>query len=389
MEFEIRIERIVPNGYGIGFSDGQTVFVPLSAPGDLLKVRPREKRGAILFAEIVEIIEKSPKRIDAPCRHFGKCGGCDFQHMDYETQLESKVAIISDCFRRLGRLELDVPIEVVPSPDRFGYRARSEWHYDAYRRRFGFYRRLTRDVIDMEECPVLVDELNAEMKRIRSAIDWDDLGDSNAGVLSAASEGKVSTYSREFIEPMEELCFHAAGETYFYDARTFFQANHLLIGKLIELAIGDRTGAAACELYSGSGLFTIPLARRFERVASSETDERAVSYARKNIERARIENVSVDLADSAEWLAEIPEDAGAFDLLLLDPPRAGAQKKITDQILRLKPREISYVSCEPSTLARDLGELCRGGYRIDKVTAVDMFPQTHHVETVVALSRNE
>lgn len=385
MEFQIRIERIVPNGYGIGFSEGQTVFVPLSAPGDLLKVRPREKRGAILFAEIVEILEKSPVRIDAPCQHFGKCGGCDFQHMNYETQLESKVAIISDCFRRLGRLELETPIEVVPSPDQFAYRARVEWHYDSFRRRFGFYRRLTRDVIDMESCPVLADDLNAEMKRIRSGMDWDDL-DSDGGVLSASSEGKVSTYSPEFIEPLEELSFHANGETYFYDARTFFQANHLLIGKLIDLAIGVRTGEAACELYSGSGLFTIPLARRFARVASSETDDRAVSYARKNIEHARIENVSLDIADSAEWLTEIPESAGEFDLLLLDPPRAGAQKKVTDQILRLKPREISYVSCEPSTLARDLGELCRGGYKIDKVTAVDMFPQTHHVETVVALS---
>ena len=385
MEFQIRIERIVPNGYGIGFSEGQTVFVPLSAPGDLLKVRPREKRGAILFAEIVEILEKSPVRIDAPCQHFGKCGGCDFQHMNYETQLESKVAIISDCFRRLGRLELETPIEVVPSPDQFAYRARVEWHYDSFRRRFGFYRRLTRDVIDMESCPVLADDLNAEMKRIRSGMDWDDL-DSDGGVLSASSEGKVSTYSPEFIEPLEELSFHANGETYFYDARTFFQANHLLIGKLIDLAIGDRTGEAACELYSGSGLFTIPLARRFARVASSETDDRAVSYARKNIEHARIENVSLDIADSAEWLTEIPESAGEFDLLLLDPPRAGAQKQVTDQIVRLKPREISYVSCEPSTLARDLGELCRGGYKIDKVTAVDMFPQTHHVETVVALS---
>jgi 23S rRNA (uracil1939-C5)-methyltransferase len=387
MEFEIRIERIVPNGYGIGFSEGQTVFVPLSAPGDLLKVRPREKRGAILFAEIVEILEKSPVRIDAPCQHFGKCGGCDFQHMNYETQLESKAAIIADCFRRLGRLELEVPIEVVPSPDQFAYRARVEWHYDSFRRRFGFYRRLTRDVIDMDGCPVLTDGLNAEMKRIRSAMEWDDL-ESGGGVLSASSGGKVSTYSPEFIEPMEELSFQTNGETFFYDARTFFQANHLLIGKLIELAIGDRTGGAACELYSGSGLFTIPLARKFARVASSETDERAVSFARKNIEHARIENVSLDVADSAEWLAEIPEAAGEFDLLLLDPPRAGAQKKVTDQILRLKPKEISYVSCEPSTLARDLGELCRGGYKIDKVTAVDMFPQTHHVETVVALSLN-
>ncbi len=385
MEFEIRIERIVPNGYGIGFFEGQTVFVPLSAPGDLLKVRPREKRGAILFAEIVEKLEKSPVRIDAPCQHFGKCGGCDFQHMNYETQLESKVAIISDCLRRLGRLELEAPIEIVPSPEQFGYRARVEWHYDSFRRRFGFYRRLTRDVIDMDGCPVLTDGLNTEMKRIRSAMEWDDL-ESGGGVLSASSGGKVSTYSPEFIEPMEELSFQTNGETFFYDARTFFQANHLLIGKLIELAIGDRIGGAACELYSGSGLFTIPLARKFARVVSSETDERAVSFARKNIEHARIENVSLDVADSAEWLAEIPESAGRFDLLLLDPPRAGAQKKVTDQILRLRPREISYVSCEPSTLARDLGELSRGGYRIDKVTAVDMFPQTHHVETVVALS---
>lgn len=387
MEFQIKIERIVPNGYGIGFSEGQTVFVPLSAPGDVLKVRPREKRGAILFAEIVEVIESSSLRIEAPCKHFGKCGGCDFQHMKYETQLESKVAIISDCFRRLGKLELEIPIDVVPSPSQFGYRARSEWHYDSFRRRFGFYRRVSRDVIDMEGCPVLVDELKTEMARIRANIDWEDLDGANGGVLSASSEGKVSTYSRELIEPMEELTFHANGETYFYDARTFFQANHLLIGKLIELAIGDRTGEAACELYSGSGLFTIPLARRFKKVAASETDERAVSFGRKNIEHARIENVSLDIADSAEWLSEIPEEAGDFDLLLLDPPRAGAQKKVTDQILRLKPKEISYVSCEPSTLARDLGELCRGGYRIDKVTAVDMFPQTHHVETVVALKR--
>ena len=188
------------------------------------------------------------------------------------------------------------------------------------------------------------------------------------------------------MEPTEEISFTVGGERYFYDADTFFQSNPFLIESLIDAALKDAGGKTAVDLYSGVGLFTVPLARRFERVFGVEGNPKAVKFAAKNVENARLENVELFAENVGDWLAQ--SEFERIDFVLLDPPRAGTERETIKNLLRLKPKQIAYVSCEPSTLARDLRALTESVYRIESIVAVDLFPQTHHVETVVRLSRD-
>ena len=385
IEVTVRIEKLVPNGFGIGFVDGTTVFVSLAAKGDLVRVRQWERRKNIMFAEIVEIIEPSPDRIEPRCKYVGVCGGCDFQHLNYQAQLTAKAEIVLDCLRRIGKFDLQDPIHVIPSPNPFGYRSRVEWHLDPVTRRFGYFQRASHDVVDVETCPVLVDDLQNCLTEMRGETDWDVLIDSMPSIEAAAASGSVSVFTDEILAKTEELSFKAAGETLFYDARTFFQGNPFLIDDLIEAAIGDSEGTCALDLFCGVGLFTIPLARRFKSVIAVESNPNSVRFLRKNAEYAGLNNIEIDEDTVSHWMAECDGEC-EVDLVLLDPPRTGGDKLALERIVEFTPPKVSYVSCEPSSLARDLKFLCEAGYKIEKITALDLFPQTHHVETVVRLT---
>lgn len=385
IEVTVRIEKLVPNGFGIGFVDGTTVFVSLAAKGDLLRVRQWERRKNIMFAEIVEILEPSPDRVEPPCKHVGVCGGCDFQHLNYQAQLTAKAEIVLDCLRRIGKFDLQDPIHVIPSPNPFGYRSRVEWHLDPKTRHFGYFQRASHDVVDVETCPVLLSSLQEQMTQMRSQVEWDMLLDTMPSIEAASSSGKVSVFTDEILAPTNEIEFKAAGETYYYDARTFFQGNPFLIDQLIEAAIGGAEGNCALDLFCGVGLFTLPLARKFKSVIAVESNPRSVQFLKKNAERAGITNIEIDEDTVSHWMAECDGDC-EVDLVLLDPPRTGGDKLALERIVEFTPPRVSYVSCEPSTLARDLKFLCDAGYKIEKITALDLFPQTHHVETVVRLT---
>jgi 23S rRNA (uracil1939-C5)-methyltransferase len=175
------------------------------------------------------------------------------------------------------------------------------------------------------------------------------------------------------------------GETYRLNAESFFQTNIDLLPQLIDAALGDAHGNSAIELYSGVGLFTVPLARRFKRVIAIEDDADATQFARENLANTDLQNTEVVNADVGE-LDENADALEAIDFLLLDPPRTGAESRVIFGIIKMKPQRISYVSCDPATLARDLKKLIARGYSIQSMRAFDMFPQTHHVETVVHLS---
>jgi 23S rRNA (uracil1939-C5)-methyltransferase len=388
-ELTVEILKIVPNGFGLGFAEKSTVFVQLAAKGDKLRVRVREKKGKILFAEIIEIIEPSPDRTKPECIYFGRCGGCDFQQLNYAAQLEAKAAIIRDCLTRIGKIEYTNEIEVVGSPKPYGYRARAQWHVDARRKSFGYFKRHSHEIIDVETCPILTVEMHETLTNTRSNIDWEKFWSRITEIEAASAGEQVSVYSSEIIEPTTEISFSACGEKYFYDAQSFFQGNPFLIEQLIETAIKDAGGDAALDLYSGVGLFTLPLARKFGKVSSVEGNPRAVEFANKNVENARLENVSLFTESVADWLSENADDYSNIDFVLLDPPRSGTEPEIIESLLRVKPKEISYVSCEPSTLARDLRLLCETAYTIESITAVDLFPQTHHIETVVRLKLSQ
>lgn len=384
---DVRVEKIVPRGLGLAFAENLTVLVPLAAPGDELRVAIREIKKRTAFADILTVTRSGPRRVVPKCELYGKCGGCDMQHMDYRAQLDAKKDMLRDCLRRIGKIEFDGEIVMIPCPQPFGYRSRARWHLDRQRRTFGFYARETHDVIDVAHCPILTPGLQSSLEYLRESTNWDELlGDSPTIEAASGEEGRVSVHSSESDEPSAELSFTVAGETYAFSAEAFFQGNKFLISELIAAALGAANGATAVDLYSGVGLFALPLARRFSRVIAVEDNPESAILASQNFDNGGVKNVSL-VAQSVEQFLRDGKITD-IDLLLLDPPRAGTAKSVIPAIAELRPAMISYVSCEPSILARDLRILVDAGYSIDTITALDLFPQTHHVETVVRLRTN-
>jgi len=436
---EVTIERILPGGVGLAHADGRTVMVPLVAPGDRLRIHVDRTKSNVDFASIEEIIEPSPLRVEPPCPYFGRCGGCDFQQLNYQAQLDAKVEIVRDCLRRIGRIENPPDFQVTPAPNQWHYRSRAQWQYDSIRKRLGYFEAGSQRVCDVVDCAVLAPELQQTLSGLRAGMRDgllpEDARDfralvGNEGVSLAPAVRDDSETVKPYtidrgLSPTVREGSHARdvtrtihGETYHLNAESFFQTNTDLLPRLIGAALGDSGGETAIELYCGVGLFTLPLARRFTELIGVETNEAAVSFARENLAKAGLANAKIANEDVADWLEtlECAGNDGALDrgrnnkresglrqshqiqggvtvaalrgpdFLLLDPPRAGAESRVINGILRLTPKRICYVSCDPATLARDLKKLIAGGYTLNSLAAFDMFPQTHHVESVVHLS---
>ena len=381
---EVEIERILPGGVGLAHAEGITVFVYLAAPGDVVRVTIERTRGNVAFASIKEIIKPSPVRVEPPCPYFGRCGGCDFQQLSYEAQLQTKVEIIRDCLHRLGNIDSVSEISIQPSPHEWHYRARANWQVDSVARQLGYFERGSNQICDVEFCAVLVPELQATLESVREKLSQQTLASRNIEAVAGDTGVSVAADAGEFDTTIVSRTI--AGETYQFSAAGFFQINHELLEPIIEEAIGNATGKLAVDLYCGVGLFTIPLARRFKRVIGIESNRRATHFARENLKSAALTNALVETARVGDWLKENSASLGPVEFLLLDPPRTGAENKDIQGILNLRPSQISYVSCDPATLARDLKKLIAAGYKLHSIKAFDMFPQTHHVETVVRLT---
>jgi 23S rRNA (uracil1939-C5)-methyltransferase len=381
MSLEVEIERILPGGYGLAHSAGKTIFVSLAVPGDRLRVRVERQQGNVLFAAIEEILVASPDRIEPPCPYFGRCGGCDFQQLAYDKQLVAKAEIIRDCLQRIARLENVPEIFVTPSPRDWRYRMRAMWQIDRDAQQIGYYERGSRRICDVADCAVLVPELQTTLESVR-ATDWRQFPPESKHLDVVSGENGVSL-SPSFAEfATTELTLTIGEERYSYNAEGFFQINAGLLQPMVEFALGDVAGETAIDLYCGVGLFTLPLARRFKRVTGVEANSVATRFARRNVERAELQNVRIVTAGVGTWFRE---KATTADFVLLDPPRAGAESVVIKGIVDSRARRVSYVSCDPATLARDLKKLIAGGYVIESLVAFDLFPQTHHVETVVRL----
>ena len=415
---EVTIERILPGGVGLAHADGRTVMVPLAAPGDRLRIHVDRTKSNVDFASIEEIIEPSPLRVEPPCPYFGRCGGCDFQQLNYQAQLDAKVEMVRDCLRRIGGIENPPDFQVTPAPNQWQYRSRAQWQYDSIRKRLGYFEAGSRRVCDVAECAVLTPPLQETLQDLRRRMLDGSLPEDVRDFRAIVGDEDVSLAPPLDSQAVVDVTRSIYGEVYSLNAESFFQTNADLLPPLIEAALGEAGGETAIELYSGVGLFTLPLARRFTDLISVESNEAAERFARKNLANAGLANAKIANKDVANWLEtlECAGNDGALDrsrknqresglsqspqiksgaavaalrrpdFLLLDPPRTGAESRVINAILRLRPKRICYVSCDPATLARDLKKLIAGGYTLDSLAAFDMFPQTHHVETVVHLS---
>jgi 23S rRNA (uracil1939-C5)-methyltransferase len=380
---ELRIESLAKGGEGVGHApDGRVVFVAFTAPGDLVRVAVAAHHERWLRGEVVELLEAGPGRTDPLCPVFGACGGCDWQHLDSATQLEAKRQILADAVARIARLPLPERFSFRPSPSPYGYRSRAR--VAARRGRVGFRRRHSHAVCATSRCPVLVPALDGPLAELAARPpeptgEWE---------LTAGSDERTSRARVPVRDSGSHVEIEVLGEWLHVSGGSFLQANALLREPLAAAVVDAAGSGGRClELFAGAGLFTLPLARRFIRLLAVESHPGAVADLEDNLRTAALPDVEM-LACPVEQAFE--DDAlAAFrpEVVVLDPPRAGLEPAARNGLARLGARRVVYVSCDPATLARDIGVLGDGGYALVALEGFDLFPQTAHVEALAVLER--
>jgi 23S rRNA (uracil1939-C5)-methyltransferase len=394
-EVETIVERLVPGGYGLAHAEGRTLFISRAALGDRARVRIDREQGRVAHASIITLLEPGPDRVDEPYPLLSRCGA-DFQHLTYDAQLAAKSAIIGDSLRRLGGIELDDAVPVVPSPATWHYRSRADWRFDPVVPALGYFETGTNRVVDLPEDPFVVPLLAERFQEYRDRLTEGRLPDWATEIRAAAGDDGISVTPPMENPRTDPVHTTVEGERYSFDADCFFQVNPFLLPELVSEALRFAPAAGtspessrAIDLYCGVGLFTLPLARRYGQVVGVEGHGHTAAFGARNVLEAGLTNARVTTASVESWLEEAYRSQGRPALVVLDPPRAGLPGAALHSLIRLRPTRIAYVSCDPSTLARDLKGLLNGGYELVSITGLDLFPQTHHVEVVAHLVRVE
>jgi len=363
----LKIVDIAFGGEGVARIDEFVVFVPFVLVGEEVEAELTEVKKNFARAKPVRVLQSSSERVDAPCPYFGACGGCQYQHIAYETQLRIKHKQITDLFERIGKISRDVITPVIPCPQPYGYRnrimIRSQWNKPEQKLNIGFVRWDGGLVEDIEECKIAEPPINEQIKHVRA---------------HPPPKGGIKVVLR--IPP----------ENWKVPRDSFFQNNFFLLPELVKTARNflARGGAKhLIDLYCGVGFFGIELADVVDSFVGVEYDQLAIKSARRNAElhqRTNGEFISGDVEQVVPGL--LKKFSPAATSLLLDPPRKGCPRELLELLRRERPSQIIYVSCHPATMARDLNVLCGDGvFKLMQVVPLDMFPQTQHVECVAEL----
>jgi 23S rRNA (uracil1939-C5)-methyltransferase len=426
---EITIEKLVYGGEGLAHHQGSTVFVPFVLPAERVAAEAVEQKKKFIRARVERVLEPSPERAAARCPHFAVCGGCDYQHIPYEAQLKYKTEILRETVRRLGRIEWTGEITAHPSPP-WGYRNRAQWKVrplgedGAGGMAIGYFRAGSTALCAVQDCSILSPLLLKTLLSLRAAAaegmfprglrEIEAFAGANDSklLLTATFAGfparaqELATAFHRTLPELESLLFddptrermeldgpgyiesQAGGATYRVGHFSFFQVNRFLVDELVRTIVEEeKEGPLALDLFAGVGLFSVALAKRFARVVAVESNPAAARDLEANSSgRAATSGRSIEVraADVEQFLGKWKEKP---ELVLLDPPRAGLTPEIIKHLARLSAPRITYVSCDPPTLARDLAALVNSGYEISRVHWFDLFPQTFHMETAVGLRR--
>ena len=382
-------------GDGLARLDGLVVFAPFVLPGERIRAAAARQKPGMVQARTLEVLAAAPERVSAGCRYFGRCGGCHYQHAPYEYQLAAKRSILTEELRRLGKIEPPAEIAVVAA-EPWGYRNRAQLHVEG--RRIGFRESRSHRVCGVGQCPVASPKINQAIQALNEMTReprWPQFietvevfTDENQVQINVLDTGRPVArrffdWCGEKIPGLVEGALDYRGE-FRVSSNSFFQVNRFLIDRLVETALAGVEGETALDLYAGAGLFSLALGRKFHRVTAVEAGGGAVRDLRFNAERAGLRGVHAEQATAEAFFEKLKSTP---DFVLLDPPRAGLGKPMTARLGELKPPRMTIVGCDPATLARDLAALTASGYRIEKMTLVDLFPQTFHLETVVQLAR--
>ena len=387
-ELDVRIDNLTNEGAGVARVDGWVIFVPFTLAGELVKCRVFRNHKNYSEADLIEVLEPAPNRVAPKCALFGQCGGCQYQHLAYAEQLESKQRQVAELLKHMAKIEHPVR-EVIPSPVEYGYRSKITPHFHRPKSggigAIGFLRARTRNaMVDVEHCPIAMPELNAQLAAVRErARANSDTFKNGATLLMRAAANGVLTRSDEIaLEDVDGIRFE-------FQAGDFFQNNPFILPKFVRHAIDEAKATGAKHLvdaYCGSGLFAISAARDFEQVIGVEISESAVKKAAHNAEINSLTNCRFMAADAQHVFKDVPH-AGADTVVLIDPPRAGCSPEFLQQLFAFGPKGVVYVSCNPATQMRDLVLFTEAGYQLGTVQPFDLFPQTKHLECVMTLSR--
>ena len=425
---QVKIEKLVYGGEGLGHADGRTVFVPFVVADEVAEVELTEQKKKFARGRVENLVESSPARVAAPCPYFTRCGGCHYQHIAYEAQVKYKESILRESLQRLGRIDWTGPIAIHASPP-YGYRNRAQWKVrsaeEGVAPAIGYFESGSSKLCAVDECALLSPVLARTLDRLRSVLNRGLLGtlveveafadaDDKQILLTAsfssfdgAAPEMLANTLREELPEIESVLLHDGGRDRFeligpgflyyrvgeHSFRaghlSFFQVNRFLVAELAGTVIAGTSGKLALDLFAGVGLFSLPLAQNFERVVAVEGNPAAARDLGENL-RAVAASASGGRAGAVNQEAEayLGRHRERPDLLVLDPPRAGLTPQLVQQVLKLGAPEIRYLSCDPATLARDLGALA-SGYELKEVSLFDLFPQTYHLESLVSLKRRE
>lgn len=434
---QLTIEKLIYGGDGLSRGPagpdgkGKAIFTPFVLAGEVVEATVVEQKPGFLRTRVDQILQPSPERVEPPCPYFGKCGGCHYQHTGYERQLEIKRGILRETVQRLARVE---PPEIGVHPSQpLHYRNRTRLKLRTKPSfALGYYRMNSHELLGVEQCPIssplinraigamwqlgreqLVSNAVLEIEFFANADDsrllveltlpdqyWKrpsqpTLADFVAALRRALPEVAGVSGFRQTRQGLvrekvpgdlrdifgdNQLTYQTGGRDYTVSAGSFFQTNRHLADTLVELVTGGRSGNCALDLYAGAGLFTLPLAQNFRQVEAVEAAPFSFGDLKHNVPA----NVTVHRQLTADFLARY-SGAGSLDLVVADPPRTGLGEAVTKQLAALQPKRLTYVSCDPATLARDLKALLAAGFRIENMDLFDLFPQTFHLESVTQL----
>jgi len=387
-EIELTIDDLANLGQGVGRIEGWVVMVPGSLPQERVRARVFKNHAGHSEADLIEVLEPSPYRLEAPCPLFGECGGCQYQHLGYERQLEWKQRQVAEVLQRLCGLEIAVD-SVIPSPLAYGYRTKITPHFEKPRQgaigEIGFLRRgRGRKILDVPHCPIASDAINAALPAARAEIR------AKASTFKRGATLMLRDCGGKVLQDNRDIASEKVGDlTFRFLAGDFFQNNAVILpaftGHVAEMASEGGTRFLV-DAYCGSGLFGLSAAKDFERVAGIEVAETSLDWAKHNAEANGIKNAEF-VAGSAEAIFDQIDFPAEETAVIIDPPRKGSTPGFLDQLIQFGPKRVVYVSCNPATQARDLIPLLEGGYQAKRVQPFDLFPQTRHLECVVTLEK--
>jgi len=428
----IEITALAYGGAGLGRNDGRVVFVPFTAPGDVVEAELVKEKKNYAEGRLVNIVKPSSLRVKPPCPVYGACGGCDLQHIRYEDQLLWKEDIFRETIRRLGGLELPTLDPLVPSERQYHYRSKSRFQIKG--ERWGFFRKGTVDVVDIEKCPIAEPLINrafgeirdfimgeSDMKPLRDALCSMEIGLSSEDNTFVASFGlrrackgvswKSLLSAVEGLKGLEariltgrgkgrrihsagrpSLSYESAGVKMTSQINSFAQINRAQNDRLIERVLeyaSLRGSETVLELFCGAGNLSLHLGHAAEHLLAVDSDKDAIASAMRSLKYSGedFDGVEFFTMKAAKWLKENFKalESASLDMVVLDPPRGG-DSEVIELLGGLRPSAIIYVSCAPPTMARDMKILAEAGYQVSRASMIDLFPQTGHIEGVALLS---